>query len=52
VNALEQADEAIALAKDAFAAGDMVTGIAALQLAAQLTQIARTFEIIVKAEGK
>ena len=38
---LDQAEEAAALAKDAFATGDLVTGIAALQLAAQLVQLAR-----------
>ena len=38
---LEQAEEAASLAKDAFATGDLVTGIAAIQLAAQLVQLAR-----------
>jgi hypothetical protein len=38
---LDQAKEATDLARDAFAMGDLVTGIAALQMAAQLVQIAR-----------
>jgi len=38
---LEQADEAAELAKQAFAAGDAVTGIAALQLSAELVQLAK-----------
>ena len=41
---LEKADEASMVALEAFAAGDMVTGIAAIQLAAQLLQLARIWE--------
>ena len=41
---LDQCDEATELARVAFAAGDLVTGIAATQLAAQLVQLARLFE--------
>jgi hypothetical protein len=41
---LTQANEAAEVARDAFAAGDLVTSIAALQLAAQLVQLARIFE--------
>lgn len=39
-----QIDEANELAKAAFAAGDRVTGAAALVLAAQLLQLARIWE--------
>lgn len=42
---LEQADEAIALAIEASIAGDWVTLIAALQLAAELVQLARLLNI-------
>jgi hypothetical protein len=38
---MEQFDAAAEVAREAFAAGDKVTGIAAIQLAAQLVQIAR-----------
>lgn len=38
---LHQASEAAEVARQAFAAGDMVTGIAAITLAAQLVQLAR-----------
>jgi hypothetical protein len=38
---LDQSDAAAEVAREAFAAGDVVTGIAAIQLAAQLVQIAR-----------
>jgi len=41
---LEQAEEASELARKFFAAGDMVGGIAAIQLAAQLVQLARIQE--------
>ena len=41
---LEQAAEASDLAKKSFAVGDLVGGIAALQLAAQLVQLARIQE--------
>lgn len=43
---LTQANEAAEIARQAFAAGDLVTGIAAIQLAAQLVQLARIFETI------
>jgi uncharacterized membrane protein YidH (DUF202 family) len=38
---LEQVDEATSLARKSFAVGDLVGGIAAVQLAAQLLQLAR-----------
>jgi hypothetical protein len=38
---LEQSDRAAEVAREAFAAGDTATGIAAIQLAAQLVQLAR-----------
>lgn len=38
---LQQAKEAADLAQDAFANGDLVTGIAAISLAGQLLQLAR-----------
>jgi hypothetical protein len=38
---LEQVDEATSLARKSFAVGDLVGGIAAIQLAAQLLQLAR-----------
>ncbi len=38
---LDQASEATELAKLSFAAGDTVTGIAAITLAAQLVQLAK-----------
>lgn len=38
---LEQAQEATALAREAFATGNPVVGIAAVTLAAQLVQLAR-----------
>jgi hypothetical protein len=41
---LTQAREATELARQAFAAGDLVAGIAAIQLAAQLVQLARIQE--------
>jgi hypothetical protein len=41
---IEQIDEAIELARAAFASGDTVTGIAAITLAAQLLQLARITE--------
>jgi hypothetical protein len=41
---LKRCDEASEVARQAFAAGDTVTGIAAIQLAAQLVQLARAFE--------
>lgn len=41
---LQQADEAAALARQAFANGDLVAGIAAISLAAQLVQLARIWE--------
>jgi hypothetical protein len=40
---LEQSDKAAEVARMAFDAGDVVTGIAAIQLAAQLVQLARLF---------
>ena len=40
----EQIDEAAEISSRAFAAGDVVTGIAAIQLAAQLVQIMRFLE--------
>jgi len=43
-NVLAQASEAAEVARQAFEAGDLVTGIAALQLAAQLLQLARIYE--------
>ena len=43
---LQQAEEASELAGRLFAAGDMVGGIAAIQLAAQLVQLARIQERI------
>ena len=45
---LEQSDAAAEIAKQAFAAGDMVTGIAAIQLAAQLVQLARLLDAALK----
>ena len=45
-NVLQQAEEASELARKSFAAGDMVGGIAAIQLAAQLVQLARMQERI------
>lgn len=41
---LEQASEATDLAKQAFASGDKVTGIAAVVLATQLIQLAKILE--------
>ena len=41
---LSQIDKANEVAKEAFAAGDKVTGAAALVLAAQLLQLARIWE--------
>ena len=41
---LKQSHTATEVAREAFAAGDFVTGIAAIQLAAQLIQLARLFE--------
>jgi hypothetical protein len=41
---LKQSSAAAELAREAFAAGDLVTGIAALQLAAQLVRLARIWE--------
>jgi hypothetical protein len=41
---LEQSEEAAKIANDAFAAGNLVVGIAALKLAAQLVQIARLLD--------
>jgi hypothetical protein len=41
---LEQSDAAADVAREAFAAGDVVTGIAAIQLAAQLLQLARLLD--------
>jgi len=41
---MAQIEEATALAKAAFAAGDKVHGIAAIVLAAQLLQLARIWE--------
>lgn len=38
---LEQFDAAAEVSRQAFAAGDLVTGVAAIKLAAQLVQIAR-----------
>ena len=43
---LEQASEVAELARDAFASGDLVTGIASLVLAAELLQVARALEPI------
>ena len=40
-NLLKQSHTATEVAREAFAAGDFVTGIAAIQLAAQLIQLAR-----------
>jgi hypothetical protein len=40
---LSQAKEAAEIARQAFAAGDLVTGIAAITLAAQLVQLAKIF---------
>lgn len=41
---LDQAEEAADLARQAFASGDLVIGIAAITLAAQLVQLARIRE--------
>ena len=41
---LEQSEAASEVAREAFAAGDVVTGIAAIQLAAQLVQLARLLD--------
>ncbi len=41
---LEQAEEATELARKFFDAGDMVGGIAAIQVAAQMVQLARIQE--------
>ena len=38
---LEQSDAAAEVAREAFAAGDTVTGTAAIQLAAQLVKLSR-----------
>lgn len=38
---LQQAEEATSIAREAFGYGDLVTGIAAITLAAQLVQLAR-----------
>lgn len=43
---LQQATEATDLARAAFSAGDNVTGIAAITLAAQLLQLVRIWETI------
>ena len=40
----EQFDAAAAISRQAFAAGDVVTGIAAVKLAAQLVQIMRLLD--------
>jgi hypothetical protein len=45
---LDQAQKAADLAREAFAAGDKVTAIAALTLAAQLVQLARILEMRIK----
>ena len=42
---LDQADQATEIARAAFDAGDVVTGIAAIQLAAQIIQLARLAQI-------
>ena len=41
---LDRAQKAAELAREAFATGDLVTGIAAIMLAAQLVQLARILE--------
>jgi hypothetical protein len=41
---LEQSGQAAEVARQAFDAGDVVTGIAAIQLAAQLIKLARLLE--------
>lgn len=41
---LEQSDAAAEIAREAFAAGDVVTGIAAIKLAAELVQLARLLD--------
>jgi hypothetical protein len=41
---LTKAEEACEIARAAFAAGDLVTGIAAITVAAQLVELARIFE--------
>jgi hypothetical protein len=46
---LAQATEACEIARQAFAVGDHVTGIAALTVAAQLVQLARIFSEIEEA---
>lgn len=46
---LQQAQEATDLARQAFASGDIVYGIAAITLAAQLVQLARICE---RADGR
>ena len=46
MRALEQAKEASDLAEKAFAAGDIVTGIAAISLAAQLVQLAKLHSVM------
>lgn len=51
-NLLKQADAATEVAREAFAAGDTVTGIAAIQLAAQLVQLAKLFERPTIAAGR
>lgn len=46
---LQQAGETAELAARAFASGDLVAGIAAISLAAQLVQLARILERIANA---
>ena len=46
---LDQADQATEVARAAFDAGDVATGIAAIQLAAQLVQLARLLDSALKA---
>lgn len=43
---LKQAGEAASIARDAFADGDQVQGIAAITLAAQFIQLARIWQTI------
>ena len=49
---LEQSSQAAEVAREAFAAGDIATGIAAIQLAAQLVQLARLSEQISALKGE
>ena len=46
---LDQAGQATEVASAAFDAGDVATGIAAIQLAAQLVQLARLLDAALKA---